>query len=96
MSRGVRAKSVLLTWNGIPAYEVDLGTCWRALLGGPGGERVASYGALAEKAGTGRSTVSEFFRGKTKSVAVGRLIIAALGLEFDQVARRVEPEAASA
>lgn len=88
-----RPASVTLTFNGIPAYRVELGPCWRALLDQRGGERMASFGALAAKAGVGRSTVSEFFLGRRrKSIDVGHRIVAALGVDFDEVASPIEPE----
>lgn len=87
-----RPAEVVLSWNGTPTYLVDLDACRRALVAGPGGEHMSSYGVLARQAGVARATVSEFFRGKTKSIDVGKRVIAALGLKFDDVARWIEPE----
>lgn len=86
-----RPSSVILTFNGIPAYTVDLAVCWAALME-MGGAGTTSFGKLADRAGTSRSTISAFFRGHPKSLRVGHRIIEALGLRFEAVARSIDPE----
>lgn len=75
--------------NGMPTHTVDLEACWQALIqcqAEDGQGRYDSHGSLAAIAGTSRTTVSAFFLGGPISLVIGRRIIAALRLEFDQVA----------
>ncbi len=85
-----RPARATLKRNGVPTHTVDLEACWQALIRCQIEDdqgRYDSHGSLAAAAGTSRATVSAFFLGGPISLVIGRRIIKALRLEFDQVAQ---------
>ena len=94
MSRtGSRPRRSIVTWRAMD-YAVDLDRCNRALVDLQLKGTVGGIGDLARTAGVSRYTVSRFLngRGVNTTPAAMRAIIAALGLEFDEVVQPLRSE----
>ena len=79
-----RPRSIAV-YRGIP-YAVDLERCWRALVWRQVEGELASLQDLADRVGVSRSTVFRFFAGRSTTLTTTLRILAALRLEFGDVA----------
>jgi transcriptional regulator with XRE-family HTH domain len=87
-----RPSSATLVYRGVP-YTLDLTRCRRALVQRQVEGELATMEALAAAAGTSRSTASRFFGGRAVSLDTTLRILAALRVEFNDVARARETDA---
>ena len=87
-----RPSNTTLVYRGIP-YILDLTRCRRALVQRQVEGELATIDAVAGAAGTSRSTASRFFGGRAVSLDTTLRILAALRVEFNDVARIHEPAA---
>jgi hypothetical protein len=90
--RAAHPGTVRVHYRGVP-HDLDLGRCWRALLGCEIEGEFSGMDGLAKRAGCSRSTASRFFSGRSVSLPVTLRILTALGLAFADVAREIAPEA---
>jgi transcriptional regulator with XRE-family HTH domain len=86
MARMKRPQTVVVSYRGMP-YELDLVACRRALVQRQVEGELDSMESLARACGISRSTASRFVSGRNTSLTVTLEILAALRLEFDDVAR---------
>jgi len=86
-----RPSASTLVYRGVP-YTLDLARCRRALVQRQVEGELATMEALAAAADISRSTASRFFGGCAVSLDTTLRILAALRVEFNDVARACEPE----
>jgi hypothetical protein len=88
-----RTSVVLVDSTHVETHRVDLDQCWarwRAIQGEEG--RLHTLGELAAAASVSMETIGRFMHGRGRvSLRSGRRILTALQLEFDLVARPIEP-----
>lgn len=80
-----RPSTVTVSYRGIP-YVLNLARCRRALVWRQVEGELDSMESLANAVGISRSTASRFFSGRATSLAVTLKILAALRLQFEEVA----------
>jgi hypothetical protein len=84
-----RPQAVVVHYRGLP-YQLDLVMCRRALVQRQVAGEFHSMENLASACSISRSTASRFFSGRNTSLVVTLKILAALHLEFEDVATPID------
>lgn len=85
MARMKRPQTVVVAYRGLP-YQLDLLICRRAMVQRQVAGELDSMESLANECGISRSTASRYFSGRNTSLTVTLKILAALHLDFEEVA----------
>jgi hypothetical protein len=84
-----RPREAIVWYRRVP-YRLDLVRCRRALVHRQIEGALDSMWSVALEAQCSRSTASRFFNGRSTSLGITLRILAALKLEFDEVATPVD------